>query len=78
MTSSDDEIFHIAGLQNPTSKTIYNEIDEKLRKWFRFLNIAMVEVTPIAVTVPMFTAGYFAYFFTDLGNEAFVLPFPIW
>lgn len=53
-------------------------MDEKLRKCFRFLNIAMVEVTPVAVTVPMFVAGIFAYHFTDLGNDAFVLPFPIW
>lgn len=68
----------ILGLKNPSSQTIYFEIDDKLRKWFRFLNIFMVQMSPVAVTLPMFVTGIFAYHFTDLGRDAFALPFPIW
>lgn len=63
---------------NPASETIHNGMDEKLQKWFRLLSIVMVGISPIGVTIPIFGASLFAYYFTELGNDAFLLPFPIW
>ena len=35
-------------------------------------------MSPLFATLPKFTICYFVYFTTDLGNDSFELPFPIW
>lgn len=68
----------ILGCVNPISKTIYHSTDRKLHKWIKLLNIALVNVAPICVTLLLFIASFVVYFTTDLGNDAFFLPFTIW
>lgn len=68
----------ISGFVKASAQIIYREMDEKLQAWFRILNIVLVQATPIGVTIPILVAGLFAYYFIDLGSDAFILPFPVW
>lgn len=68
----------VLGLQNPKSKSIYDKNDENVQKLLRFLNVVVVIVSPIALTAPIYIASFIKYHFTDLGNDAFVFPFPMW
>lgn len=69
---------YFLGLLNPISKTIYNKIDEKLQLWVKILDFLMVNVMPVGITFPMLIVTYFAYYTTNLGADAFQLPFFAW
>lgn len=66
------------GLINPTSKAIYDEIDGKLEFWVKMLDLLVVNVMPVGITFPMLIISYFVYYTTDLGADAFQLPFYAW
>lgn len=63
------------GLTHPVSKAIYVEIDEKLQKWYKFLDIALVKVLPLSVIVTKSMACFIMYSTTDSVN-VFELPIP--
>lgn len=67
----------IIGLVNPITKPIYNGIYSSIEKWTRIL-IAFGSLSLLSASIPFFVASYFLYFATDLGREAFWLPFSIW
>lgn len=69
---------NVSGLVDPQAKGIYEKIDRILQKWFKILNLVLVNVTPACVILPTLIACLFMYFNTELGNTAFVLPFPMW
>lgn len=61
---------------NATSKLIYTKTSEKIEKIAAMFNFALVKMTPACETIPIFIASSVTYFTTDLGTDAFVLPFP--
>lgn len=69
--------FHIfLGLTNSTLKAIYTQTSEKIKKIGGILDFALAKFTPISTTIPAFIASFVAYFTTELGTDAFELPFP--
>lgn len=60
------------------SQTIYNGTEENLLMWDRILDIVIVKAMPICATVPLSIFSIFKYIFSDLGDEAFVLPVETW
>lgn len=70
--------FHFVGTVNAISKTIYTGTDKKLQHVSKIMDFVIIKVTPICVTVPMFVVSMVKYFTTDLGGEAFDLPFHQW
>lgn len=69
---------YVAGQENPISKNIYTETGRKIQAAIKILNFVMVKVSPICLILPEFMRSFYAYFTTDLGNDAFVLLFPVW
>lgn len=69
-------IINFVGLVHPVSKAVYVEIDEKLEKCYKILDIIITKVIPIGGVVSKFIACFVVYFTTDSGNNAFELPIP--
>lgn len=51
------------------------EIDEKLQKWYKILDFALIAMT-IGVIMMKSTTRFITYFTTDLSVDAFELPIP--
>lgn len=68
----------VIGLSNPVSKTIHNATNQQVEKHLKLLDIVLVKISPICVTLPMFIVSFLAYFITDMGADAFNLPFHMW
>lgn len=67
------------GLANPLSKTIYNRTNENNKKCIEIAKILLVILTPISCgLLPLFIIGFFSCFTEQLGENAFVSPFPTW
>lgn len=62
----------------PSSKAIIDETNARVEKWSGILFFVMVKMTLLFGALPWFICTYFIYFTTDLGVDAFVLPFPLW
>lgn len=71
-------IVNFIGIVNAISKTIYVGTDKKLQFLNKIIGIGIIKITPIGVTLPMCVVSIFKYFTTDLGDEAFDLPFHQW
>lgn len=68
--------FHFIGLLNSTLPTMYTEASDKIEKAVETTKMALVKITPAGITIPTFFACFAAYYTTDLGTDAFVLPLP--
>lgn len=66
------------GQTNPTSKRIYDETNEKIEKFTKTIYFVYIRLTIPGVVLPTAIISYFNYFTTDMGNDAFRLPFPDW
>lgn len=69
---------NILGSQNPASKIIYVKIIEKVEKWSRFIHIVLLYVTVPSFVLPKYVVSFYLFYTTDLGNDAFELPLPVW
>ena len=66
------------GLDNSESQGLYTETSQKVAKWIKIVDIALVKITPTLTILPASIVSFFIYFTTDLGDSAFQLPFPMW
>lgn len=66
------------GVENPVSKIIYEQTNEKFEKWTKIIYFVCMKVTLPGCMAPNFFISYYNYFATDLGREAFRLPYPEW
>lgn len=66
------------GLKNPVSKAIYEEMNAFVEKWSKIIYFVSMRITFPCVTIPYAIWSYIQYFTTDLGPDAFHLPFPFW
>lgn len=65
------------GLENPLSKAIYVEVNDKIEKWTSLLFWSFVKVSLPFVALPKILISFCSYFMTDAGSDAFELPFPM-
>lgn len=68
----------LLGLTKRVSKTIFTETNRKVEKWSRVMHLVVVETTPIFFGAQFLIVGFFLYYTTELGNDAFELQFPTW
>lgn len=73
-----NSMLFIVGLAHPTSKPIYNQTDQKIEKYIEILKTLLLILTPIGVLIPLFIVGCISFFTTQMGDDAFVSPFPSW
>ena len=67
-----------SGVKYSKSKVIYEEVDERAEKWIKRFHFLLMRLTLPATMLPNGIISYVLYFATDLGSDAFRLPFPIW
>lgn len=71
-------LFIVGLVCNPTSKIIYSQTTQKIEKCIEISRIILVVLTPIGFALPTLIIGLLSYFTTQLGENAFVLPYPTW
>lgn len=71
-------IFFSSGLIYRAPKALYEEANQNQEKWGKIVHLAVAKGTVVASILPKFISSLVAYFATDLGGEAFVLPIPMW
>ncbi|XP_055306180.1 odorant receptor coreceptor-like isoform X2 [Sitodiplosis mosellana] len=60
------------------SKPLYEAMNLLIEKKCRTIHIVILNVTYPGILLPRFLLSYFLYFTTDLGNDSFTLPVPVW
>lgn len=71
-------IFPPKGLQYPSSMALFNKTNRQVENVGEILIIVIAKVSLPCATLPKLLTCFFAYFITDLGNDSFELPFPMW
>lgn len=66
------------GLKISASKETYHKTNQLVEKICEIAFFALKYVGGAFFIVPKVAVSYFKYFTTDLGNDAFYLPIPIW
>lgn len=66
----------ILELENSIPK--YEETNKQTEKWSKIIYFGLVKVTPISWILPTLIISCRNYVTTDLGNDAFEMPLPIW
>lgn len=69
---------HFLGLINPVSMAIYAKSNKQIEEYGNALSIFMRKVSIPCFIMPKFIISLVTYFTTDLGNDAFQLPFQLW
>lgn len=62
--------------ENLLARPIYEKVNEKVEKWSHIFNFVFVKLTLPANVIPSIVFTTVHYFATDLGDNAFLLPFP--
>lgn len=65
-------------LEYPTSRTIYDETNQRIENWTKIIYFFIMKVTPVCWIFPKFAISIFMYFTTDMGRDALKLPIPMW
>lgn len=68
----------LVGLKSPASKANYAEIDLQTQKWTKIIHFVFIKVFLYAIVFQKLIFCFYLYYATDLGSEAFELPFPFW
>lgn len=66
------------GLEYQASSALYVKINQQVEKWSEIIYFIISKVSPQCIGLPIFIASLFAYFTTDLKNEALELPYAMW
>lgn len=53
-------------------------VDAKVEKWCKIVHFVFMRIVLYGVTVPKVIFCFYVYYTTDLGTEAFEMPFPFW
>lgn len=72
------KIKKIPGSEHPESKVLYDEVNRLVEKCSEIAYFVMVKLTAVCIVLPKFGISMFVYLTTDLGYDAFELPFPAW
>lgn len=68
----------ILGIINPASMEIHIKTNQLVEKLTEILFLFITRVSVPGFVLPKVFASFFVYFTTDVGNDAFDLPLPMW
>lgn len=63
---------------SPASITTYVESNQLVEKLCEILHFVVVFITAPTVVLPKTVISLFTYYTTDIKDDAFDLPFPMW
>lgn len=64
--------------ESSAAKQSYGATHARVNKWIKILNFTFNKVTQVGVAMPNCVMSFFDYYWNNLGEDAFVLPFPMW
>lgn len=64
--------------QDPTMTPIYVDTNQKIEKYSKIICFVMGKAAAICFVVPKLIVSFVNYFTTDLGSDAFELPYFMW
>lgn len=70
-------MYKFSGLNSPTAKSHYEQTNELVEKLSE-IGFFMTNLAFPCFILPKVIFNFFNYFTSDLGNDAFDLPAPIW
>lgn len=73
-----DAFIHILGLENSASEAIYIKTNQFVENLSDIVYTAVVQISPLIWVMPKCLGSLLFYFTTDLGNDAFESPLPLW
>lgn len=62
-------------IQQRNQQAIYGKLNERIEQFSKRFYFIYVQCTSVGVVMPVFLSTLFVYFTTDLGRDAFQLPF---
>lgn len=62
-------------IQQRNLQSIYNKLNEKIEQFSKSIYFIFVHCTFFGIVMPNFLTTFFVYFTTNLGSDAFQLPF---
>lgn len=65
-------------MEHSASKRIFVEAIEQIEKWSKIITFLSRKVIPLCGILTGVMPSFFFYFVTDLGDESFGLPVPMW
>lgn len=68
----------VSGLENQISAAIYAKVNERVELCTKIFYYALTNFTTPGIMAPKFVISFYLYFSTDLGEDAFSLPYPVW
>lgn len=64
--------------EDPKSKKIFGDALELSEQITQMFNFALLKITLSGTMLPNLVFSLLDYYINDLGEKAFVLPFPVW
>lgn len=77
MTKNDLTYLIETDLSDPNLNQLYTERNQIIEHFIRIMHTFLIKVSIPFGAIPIATLSYYLYFTTDLGNDAFLLPFHI-
>lgn len=65
-----------SGQKYPEAKRMYVKTNHQIEKWCNIIYTITIKLFVPILLLPKFIASFFFYFTTELGGDAFELPFP--
>lgn len=68
----------LVGSENPVSKEIYEKTNKEVERRANIIRVGIVDMSIPGLLLANAVFSYIKYFRDGLGNESFMLAFPIW
>lgn len=68
----------LLGSKNPATKEIYKNFNQFVEKYGEIGFFVMKNIIVPCDILPKAINSFFIYYITDVGNDAFKLPIPMW
>lgn len=71
-------IYEFKGLKYPESAALFEETNRFIKKCGKIISFVAMKLVLNVVILLQCIGCFIKYIFTDMGNDAFVLPIPMW
>lgn len=66
------------GLEYQAASELYVKTNQQIETWSEIIYFIISQISPQCIGLPVFIASLYAYFTTDLQNEALEWPYAMW
>lgn len=66
------------GSKYPATKAMFQKKDQQIEKWTKIIFFVVMRIGVQCTMLPTCIGSFILYLTTDLGQNAFVLPIPMW